>query len=916
MASLDGSSKKRRREQGSEEVKKRKAPKLSRDVDDLDENDAPDHAQPSHTYLDDANTSEGIDEAAVHVGGEFAHIKSTKKRHRLEKEARKARKAGKTVDPSASNGVELENVHDTPESQDAAVNLNGTDQAANLVGRDQLAQNEVAGVEKSETPLPRKRRHKLEKVLGQPDAVAEEGAGQSDEERLKKHAGLMGKFQKSTHLSRTAHDAAAPETEPEQSEAGHELIIPRINTEPRPRLLPADAAMPEWLAKPTVIHSSARVDFGALGLNKDVAKQMSQLGLAEALPVQQVVVPLLLPPGVPGATYLPGSEPVLPDIAVSAPTGSGKTIAYLLPIIESLKFRPLRGHINAVVIVPTRELVTQVAAVADSLAKGTHIRVGTASGSRKLGVEQEKLVRREQRYDPEMYLRLLAQAERFMRPPEADSEDMDIYLDELAQSDSKTEQRLQDTLQCLPNHVPIYSSAVDILITTPGRLAEHLSTTLGFNLTYLRWLVIDEADKILDNENEGFLDTLATEIRRPRTSDEQGAREQYLRSKDAWDDHRERHVRKVVLSATMTRDITKLSSLGLQRPKLVVVRGVAGSAVSKSAAGQGGDELGSAVQDGDVFELPPTLTEYCVPVGDGNEKPLIATELLFAKIFDSKGMRKPLSTQSHSKELVKKAGLGADDITNDDSEVESTDASNSASDSEQDSDSDSDSDDLSSDSTDDTSSVSSVSDESSDEEGSASSDEENDSAVEEQSSLKSVRIGSVRKARELESTAPTILVFTSSNESAHRLSHLLKSLKPEFASCINTLTKTKTAKGVNVQTKSHEPVIVVSTDRAARGLDHFGSRPITHVVQYDVPRSITGYVHRVGRTARAGRKGDAWTLYTNTEARWFTHEITKAATLRRAHAVERVKLFMGDDEVRKRYAVILADMKQIVFGKA
>jgi ATP-dependent RNA helicase DDX51/DBP6 len=884
---------------------------LSKAAEDLEENDAPDYTQPSHTYLDDVQPDEAIEGATPHIGGEFAHIKSTKKRHKLEKEARRARKAGKTVDHNPLNGVAQDKERDadqkTSEAQAPLIAVDGVNHG------NQLARNGTASVGNSETPLPRKRRHKLEKVLEQPDPVAEEGTGQSDEERLKKHAGLMGKFQKSTQLSRTARDAAdnAPDNETEQPEAAHELVIPRIDTDPKPRLLPADAAMPEWLAKPTVIHSSARAGFGTLGLDEVVAKQLSQLGLGEALPVQQVVVPLLLPPGVPGATYLPGSESVLPDIAVSAPTGSGKTIAYLLPIIESLKFRPLRGHINAVIIVPTRELVTQVAAVADSLAKGTHIRVGTASGSRKLAVEQEKLVKREERYGPETYTRLLAQAERFMRPPEADSEEMDTYLDELAQSDSKTEQRLQDALQCLPNHVPSYSSAVDILVTTPGRLAEHLSSTLGFNLTYLRWLVIDEADKILDNENEGFLDTLATEIRRPRTFDEQGARERLLRSRDAWDDRRERRVRKVVLSATMTRDITKLSSLGLSRPKLVVVRGSEGSGVSKSVVGEVGDELGSAVQDGDIFELPPTLTEYCVPVGDGNEKPLIAMELLFTTMVDSENMRKPRQGDT----LVKKSVPAADDDSDDDSDTESSEESDSDSDSEQDSDSDPDSDDLSSDSTDDTSSVSSVSDDSSDEEDSASSDEESDVAAQKQP-LKSSLTKSARKPRELGTTAPTILVFTSSNEAAHRLSHLLKSLKPEFASWINTLTKTKTAKGVNVQTKSHEPVIVVSTDRAARGLDHFGNRAITHVVQYDVPRSITGYVHRVGRTARAGRKGDAWTLYTNTEARWFTNEITKAATLRRAHAVERVKLFVNDEEMRKRYAVVLADMKQIVFGKA
>ena len=35
---------------------------------------------------------------------------------------------------------------------------------------------------------------------------------------------------------------------------------------------------------------------------------------------------------------------------------------------------------------------------------------------------------------------------------------------------------------------------------------------------------------------------------------------------------------------------------------------------------------------------------------------------------------------------------------------------------------------------------------------------------------------------------------------------------------------------------------------------------VSHVVSYDAPVDMRKYVHRVGRTARAGRAGDAWTL--------------------------------------------------------
>ncbi|MGY8754589.1 MAG: DEAD/DEAH box helicase [Candidatus Poseidoniales archaeon] len=51
--------------------------------------------------------------------------------------------------------------------------------------------------------------------------------------------------------------------------------------------------------------------------------------------------------------------------------------------------------------------------------------------------------------------------------------------------------------------------------------------------------------------------------------------------------------------------------------------------------------------------------------------------------------------------------------------------------------------------------------------------------------------------------------------------------------------------------------IVVATDVAARGIDVDG---ITLVVNYDVPDDVDNYVHRIGRTGRIGRKGEAWTL--------------------------------------------------------
>jgi superfamily II DNA/RNA helicase len=53
------------------------------------------------------------------------------------------------------------------------------------------------------------------------------------------------------------------------------------------------------------------------------------------------------------------------------------------------------------------------------------------------------------------------------------------------------------------------------------------------------------------------------------------------------------------------------------------------------------------------------------------------------------------------------------------------------------------------------------------------------------------------------------------------------------------------------------PGVLVATDVAARGLDVIG---VSHVVNFDLPFDRRAYIHRVGRTARAGRTGDALTI--------------------------------------------------------
>jgi ATP-dependent RNA helicase DDX51/DBP6 len=60
------------------------------------------------------------------------------------------------------------------------------------------------------------------------------------------------------------------------------------------------------------------------------------------------------------------------------------------------------------------------------------------------------------------------------------------------------------------------------------------------------------------------------------------------------------------------------------------------------------------------------------------------------------------------------------------------------------------------------------------------------------------------------------------------------------------------------ETQADDPASsLVCSDLIARGID---LPSVSHVISYDAPVDIRKYVHRVGRTARAGREGVAWSL--------------------------------------------------------
>ncbi|KAL9554528.1 ATP-dependent RNA helicase [Mucor bainieri] len=169
-----------------------------------------------------------------------------------------------------------------------------------------------------------------------------------------------------------------------------------------------------------VAEEAINFDFESLDCNENTKKAIKDMGFTRMTEVQAKTIPPLLEGR---------------DVLGAAKTGSGKTVAFMIPAIELLlrkNFKPRNGT-GVIIVSPTRELAIQIYGVAEELCKYHQLTHGLVIGGANRKAETEKLVK-----------------------------------------------------------------GVNLLVATPGRLLDHLQNSQGFVFKNLQTLVIDEADRILD----------------------------------------------------------------------------------------------------------------------------------------------------------------------------------------------------------------------------------------------------------------------------------------------------------------------------------------------------------------------------------------------------------------------------------
>ncbi|KAJ0046001.1 DEAD-box ATP-dependent RNA helicase 17-like isoform X1 [Pistacia vera] len=314
--------------------------------------------------------------------------------------------------------------------------------------------------------------------------------------------------------------------------------------------------------KETVKEIFASCSFTSLGLHSTLCDQLRErLGFEAPTLVQAEAIPVIL-----------AGRHVL----VNAATGTGKTVAYLAPIIHHLQSYTPRIDRSygtfALVLVPTRELCLQVFEILHKLLHRFHwIVPGYVMGGENRSKEKARL-----------------------------------------------------------------RKGISILVATPGRLLDHLKNTTAFLHTNLRWIIFDEADRILElgfgKEIEEILDIL-------------GSRNDGFVGKEKEDSNFKRQ--NLLLSATLNEKVNNLARISLEEPVMI---GLDDKKVQQDASHEQSGSLGSVVDkelehpsavmsssSGD-YNLPAQLVQKYVKVPCGSR--LVVLLSILKHLFEREASQK------------------------------------------------------------------------------------------------------------------------------------------------------------------------------------------------------------------------------------------------------------------------------------
>ncbi|NXF87050.1 DDX51 helicase, partial [Eubucco bourcierii] len=330
--------------------------------------------------------------------------------------------------------------------------------------------------------------------------------------------------------------------------------------------------LPQWLAHPKLVKKRIKdnlVPIGDVpGIHPWLLKKLKMNGIESFFPVQAEVIPAILQSASNG--YLLGQGGYRPkDVCVSAPTGSGKTLAFVIPIVQVLLDRVV-CQVRALVVLPTKELAQQVSKVFNVYTDGTSLKVVLITGQKAFAKEQEMLVQKK---------------------------------------------------------VTGYCSLADIIVATPGRLTDHISQTPGFSLAQLRFLVIDEADRMIDDMHQNCLNQIVKAAF--QAGNDSGSNMLFQRTKPgpltaASSCSPQIPLQKLLFSATLTQDPEKLQQLDLFQPHLFT------SVYSEQKALGDGPE--TEQDPNSKYTLPEELSQLYIPC-DLNSKPLILLHFMLTMKF-------------------------------------------------------------------------------------------------------------------------------------------------------------------------------------------------------------------------------------------------------------------------------------------